>query len=124
MLQCPTDMEREPFSGKIIAVLQERYTRRRIEWGTATEESTSELVLKHLKKDGVIKGARPAYREFLALMKSDETLNLETYPNWVVQMVMITILGLGAVEFFLTTAGIGKDQTSESTHWKVLKFDK
>lgn len=116
-------MERQPLSGKIIAVLQERYTQNRIKWGTATRWSTSELVLKHLKKDGVIKGARPAYREFLSLLKSGGNLDTEGIPNWLFHAEMMLGLGLAATEFFLITAGIGKNQVSESGHWKTLKRD-
>ncbi len=46
-------VERIPLSGRIIGALQRRYIANRLKQGTVTERSDSELVLRHIRTNGL-----------------------------------------------------------------------
>ncbi len=54
--------EREPLFGRMVEALQNRYTANRVFRGSATLESESEPVLRHLKEKG-LRGIPDALRE-------------------------------------------------------------
>lgn len=55
-------IERRPLFGRIIEVLQDRYTANRLAQGTATEYSISEFALSYLKSRG-LRGIPSALKE-------------------------------------------------------------
>ncbi len=114
-------MEKQPISGRMIEFLQGRYMQRRVALGTATEDSTSEPVLAHLKQKGVLKGVIPAFREFqyiINIAAEEEDFILSDRGSFVASFLL---LGYAATAFFLTAAGIRpRKGISEIGNWKFL----
>ncbi len=79
-----------PFSGKVIDLLQQKYIKNRVAWGTAREYSESEPLLFYLRTKGAVKGVPAAIEE--------------AYARYGVIHTPIA-LTLGTAEFFLTIAG-------------------
>lgn len=93
-------VERMPLSGRIIGVLQRRYIANRLEQGTATEFSDSELVLRHIRTNG-LRGLPNALEEMrMKNRRAKETWG-DYYRGNTGSMLLIDAIG-----FFLISIGI------------------
>ncbi len=114
-------MEKQPISGRMIEFLQGRYTQRRVALGTATEDSTSEPVLTHLKQKGVLRGIIPAFREFqniISMAAEEEGFILSDRGSFVASFIL---LGYASTTFFITAAGVKpRKGISEIGNWSFL----
>lgn len=119
-------MEKQPCSGRIVKILQDRYIQKRVEWGTSTKDSLSEPVLAHLRGKGIFKGAIPAFREHTNIINmvvdvvADEEGIVVPAPAKFAAGVLI--LGYGTAEFFLTILGIRLGRpTDEIGNWNLFR---
>ncbi len=110
--------EQQPWSGKVIGFLQERYINQRTSTGTADEISLSEPVLRPLRTKGIIRGLPLAWKEAEAIF------SISSYPAYrfsVVRKTMTAInLAMGGTELLLTATGINICKLDEGGHWKPM----
>ena len=96
--------------------VQNKYTQKRIEAGTASDKSTSAFVFNNLKKHGVIKGLAESATD----LKQFYDTNIQNIPEEDMSPLPPAIawiaLSVGALQIMLTVAGY--KNIDQAGHWE------
>ncbi len=107
----PLEEKNRPFSGRIVAIVQQRYTEKKLELGLASEYSCSEQVLYPLKTKGLIGGFTKAFSQA-------EEMFIPDVHGWKRKLGTSIGLFIGGTEFFLITLGIKPRNINGDGHWE------
>lgn len=103
--------------GLIVGKIQDKYTSKRVEFGTETKFSYSDIFFRPIREKG-FKGIKDGFRNYeseIDMFDEDSKSAIILFSKKILTLIS---LGIGGVELFLVIAGLNK---KERASWEYFK---